>query len=1004
MKNKILSLLIALLFVLFPVTLYGCNVTIVSSSTPTLETLVENNKIEELLDSYNNVTVTTTYDDQVINEYYYEINDEVYKDTIITSDSKAYYETNTSLVTYIVNNDLYELNIYDEYKPVTGFFDLSLNIKSISKAYEEDGYFVLNYWLEEDSNTSSYNGTYYTIWFDIVTLHASKANAISLSTNDKLVTETYEIEFSYDNLESDYTSAYDLHNESSNLVNIEFVFEGKDELIVSTSKNSTIEVTSESKKYGLYLNEKDITVFESLSTYEEDYITLHVLDLKPSISFECDFTNEHVTLIMSLIDEFKKAGLNGDIELYDIAYNEFKYYLDYVLAQETIHQAIYYANPSEETVSAYDFVYNAYYDIDAYKKEVMKELYDSSPIKDHIFKNYSQTELDELEQDNTRISQINKEINDLRTKFELLDSSSPTWQNDVDELYVETVLLYHELALLKGYDNYYDYASNEVYKRYFSEEDRSNLRKYVQEYIIPTHDKMTEYLDYFYSQISIEEYDKYKIYDMGTLTAYPELNEVINSYVKSYENTDLYKNMNAIFKNNAIIFATNPKSLGTAHATWNPIYQQSFVYVSQRYNDMYTLIHEAGHAASFYHYNFYNLCYDIAEIHSQANEWLLTSFLKDNLSEIAFNTLLCSKGRSALSSIISSTFVDEFEETVYKKVAENGTFTVSDLHNIIQEVGEKYLTKSNGFGFANIEFYVRNVTITSPVYYLSYATSQIASLTYFNIAQEEGLEKSQEKYVDLLVNVDSTLSFKNLIKELGLFDPFKEETFKQIEDMFYNENAAFFLGLQDVIFTEVSEIRPLFNLSSSNPLVNFNEEGKVLMIYFTNNASEHEYFNLVGTNFTNLRMVSADEFVVWYKENSEDVTDWNKRLVDLLGFKESASELRFSGIWVDLDDIYRLAYQTDVSKQICKIDLLTDEFGNYPQVDDFIENELLEIRKRNLDFSGSVIYSMLGYTYDLSNDNHHGLSDFILKKSVDVDIEFNFTTAEDLVSWLDSKE
>lgn len=1012
MKKRIYAFILAFIFAFLTIACSSCNVNIVKNDSPSFDVLIENNELDDLLDIYENITLegsfTTDGETNTYTKSFYEIEDEIVYDLISNGNDNSFKESFRNQVVYFNINDNYSFYLYDSCQPVFGFFDQNESFELVGNVYEEENYWVANYWTYEESELTSYTGTYYTVWFDQVTLFASKAKSVTYNENLE-ESVTFEVDFIYSKEEVLLEdTAYDMHVTNDNPIEIEFIFNNgsQDEynLLVNTSKETHFGIIGNNgKELGAYANVKDVHNVTDLSTFNEESVKLFVLDLKPAISFECNFTEEHVEYINALINTMLEAGLEGNKEKYDSANEEYVYWIDYLNSQIYLYLIEYYKNPTNETASQNNFVRSAYYTLSAYMNETLKELLVSSPIKDYIFKGYTKEQLEYLQKDNTQIAELNALSDKLTSEYQLLDSNSPTWEDDVDRIYLEFIKVQHKIALLYGYDNYYDYASDNIYKRYFEESDRENLRKYVEQYIVPLYNDVYKYYNYYMSQVSNEDYNSYRKYSIGDLADFPELEGEMMAYFDTFKGTKYYDNLMLLFNDNAIVKADNPNSLGTAHASWDPIYKHSIVYVSYNYNNVYTIIHEAGHAASFYHYDFYDLKYDICEIHSQANELLFNCYLKDNLSTTSFDLVNLYYAINGFSAIISSTIVDEFEEEVYKAVAEDSDFDVEDMRKLREEVCSKYTTENGNISIDSSINYIRNVALNNPVYYLSYATSLIASYTYQNIAFTEGYEEAQAQYVDLLVNVNPDLLFKELVEELNLFSPFEESTFQTLKKMFSYSDIDFQYAREDVIFTEANEIKTLFELSKDNELVNFNEDGKVFMIFFTNNHAEKYFFEMVGTMLGDIRMLSADELIIWYEENKEDVIDWEQRLIELLGFKASDSQLYFAGMWVDVEDLHRLGYQSDVTKQVNPTDFLCDENGNYLSINDKVEESILEFRNKNLDYTERAIYTMLGYTYDLASDDHFGVSEFVLERYSGAEIEFKFNTADQLVDWLESQ-
>ena len=138
---------------------------------------------------------------------------------------------------------------------------------------------------------------------------------------------------------------------------------------------------------------------------------------------------------------------------------------------------------------------------------------------------------------------------------------------------------------------------------------------------------------------------------------------------------------------------------------------------------------------------------------------------------------------SGLTTVIYSTVVDHFEELVYTaetpvKATEYAAVmdTVCAQYKGINEAlsGMKYTP------FA----YAQHVTLTAPGYYLSYATSEIASVGVYVMAQEEGYGQAQQAYIYLQEGVDVTANFATAIQMAKLPSPFEKDTYVDLRKVF----------------------------------------------------------------------------------------------------------------------------------------------------------------------------------------------------------------------------
>ena len=71
----------------------------------------------------------------------------------------------------------------------------------------------------------------------------------------------------------------------------------------------------------------------------------------------------------------------------------------------------------------------------------------------------------------------------------------------------------------------------------------------------------------------------------------------------------------------------------------------------------------------------------------------------------------------------------------------------------------------------------------SPVYYVSYAMSDVAALNLYTIASQDR-EKAYEIYGNLLKDLDMELGFQENLKKVGLSGPFDSTVYEAIASMY----------------------------------------------------------------------------------------------------------------------------------------------------------------------------------------------------------------------------
>lgn len=201
-------------------------------------------------------------------------------------------------------------------------------------------------------------------------------------------------------------------------------------------------------------------------------------------------------------------------------------------------------------------------------------------------------------------------------------------------------------------------------------------------------------------------------------------------------------------------------------------------------------------------------------------------------------------------------------------------------------------------------------------------------------------------------------------------------------------------AVEDAKKAEKNEILPLVTFTPDSDMVTWNADGtKVLLLSWHNHPDSY----IAGESFTctygDIWTFTDREILSWYDENSKGVDDWELRLEQLIGLPESTEYTHVSAFWVDLDELIRPAYQTDVTKQMTA---------------DLLDGSALGTHKEWFDGNTEYSYSeatpypwtRLGYTYDWAdNDNEYGLSEFLILADSVIEVEWTKTTDE-FIDWM----
>ncbi len=551
---------------------------------------------------------------------------------------------------------------------------------------------------------------------------------------------------------------------------------------LSRSAQITLGVDSNNKPYSFYKNRGCSKDIENLALYwagQED-LTVYATETKPQIPFEYTLTEEYLAEYAEMVETFETLALEGtDTVNIEIAYADMWDGFEYIVAQYQISMVLYYSNMSDQALvdnyveaeAAYHDVYNGYMD-------TLRTINDSnSPYKETFFAGWTEEDFAQLEVDNETETTLQSQISELERAYEQMDPHS----NEANELYTQVVAKYQEIAALYGYDNYYDYAALNVYGRNYTKEQRESFRTYVAQYVAPLVEEMCIRFDNLYGSIQAYEYNTFA--NIATNDYRKVAPQYLEGYIASFEGS-LNKKMNSLFDKEAAFFATEAGCLDGAHANYIDYYEEAYTYFGLGYQNLLTVVHEMGHYISFYEYDNSALPFDLAEVHSQGNEWLMLAYLRNKISnKNVFNALELYRALNGMWIILYATIVDEYEELVYTAetpVAADG------LQAIMDQVIAKYNVDWEIIGNDPFQ-YAQLVTVTSPVYYLSYATSEAAAISLYLVEAEQGYVAAQEVFRKLQEEVDLSKSFAEMVTGVGLLDPFAEETYVKFVEIFGEE-------------------------------------------------------------------------------------------------------------------------------------------------------------------------------------------------------------------------
>lgn len=488
------------------------------------------------------------------------------------------------------------------------------------------------------------------------------------------------------------------------------------------------------------------------------------------MSYELEFvlTQADVDEFYQYLEECEDLALNN-ASADDVQYAMEKTIvsLKYIYAQNSIAAVLHYSRTEDEALA------QQYLDVNKTASDardacvkMCRRLYQSEfAAKQAFFEDWTETDITALLAYNEQVAALELRNNEILTEYHSVDDDER-----FIELYIEFVQNNNAIAGLYGYDNYYEYAYKMDYGRDYSASSVALLRRYATSYlgrILST--AIDNYND------SIDNLNPWMLYRVDDLLM-EKYNTLDKDYVGAYIDAmpENFATAMQTMLDRDSLFATAPDATDGAFTI--DLINRPYCYFGPDIATCNTILHEGGH--------YYAACYtplddiplDLAELHSQGNEWLFTQFLKTQLSAAEYQAVVDYKLYEDIFMIFVCLAVDAFEEQVYTTDISN--FTAKDFDAMMDNV----LDLMNFTADVDMHSYWRIVVMEQPVYYISYAVSGIGALSLFIEAQEDW-DGAVDIYRTLCEDYDEEAGFLGNLEAVGLETPFDRTFYISLKNL-----------------------------------------------------------------------------------------------------------------------------------------------------------------------------------------------------------------------------
>lgn len=479
-------------------------------------------------------------------------------------------------------------------------------------------------------------------------------------------------------------------------------------------------------------------------------------------------------------------------------YEEYSDLIFEAQGQYSIAMTLYYCeHNNKELEKRYNDMQTYYTDLVAKFYSLSQPWYDCM-FREFFFEGATEEEINAFLFDSNAYA--NEEYTALKNRNDAIELefnaiSNAAVGSTVPTLYAEFVANNTRIAEILGYDNYLEYAYENVYDRDYTYQDAAQFVEYVKEYIVPVYNSVySKWNSLTGGNLSQTDIDTYYSLVSNSFFTDAFANELFNDYIDD---------MNMAFTSNPdkhISFSDALNGLMVDGNMFRGSYEGAYVtyirgvnvpiaYFGKGYDSATTVAHEFGHYMNeIYNNDEYSQSFDLLETHSQGQEMLFLNYAKTQLNENAFKLVETYNLLSTLQTIILATQVDCFEQAIYLN-SYNGpgaTEIMADGKITADEYDAVYAGLSEYLGIVStyrVDEYWRYVTISSPCYYISYAISGVNALQIYVTAMKSGFNTAKDSYLKLFTytDVDPEMTTEEVLLYAGLTSYVDEQTFTRIK-------------------------------------------------------------------------------------------------------------------------------------------------------------------------------------------------------------------------------
>ncbi len=360
---------------------------------------------------------------------------------------------------------------------------------------------------------------------------------------------------------------------------------------------------------------------------------------------------------------------------------------------------------------------------------------------------------------------------------------------DLEDQYARLCALRRTEAGKLGFDSYIDMAYMSRHRFDYTAADVEKFRKAVRTYIVPVASRIHEAQRKRLGVEKLEYYDEQLAFPQGNSTPDKDTQEMVDAAQKMYRelSPETGEFFDFMVEHELFDLETRPNKHLGGYCTSLMKYKAPFIFSNFNGSsaDTEVLTHEAGHAFEGYVASrvqelteYRHSTSEINEIHSMGMEFFTDPWYSLFYPEGEGDRYRYEHLADSLENITYLVSVDEFQHRVF----EGEQPDAAGLRKIWKDIENKYMPWRSYDGNEFLEsggFWMQKQHIfLYPFYYVDYALAMLCALQFF-LRMRADRQEAWNSYLKLC-RLGGSLGYFDLLKSVGLNNPFREETVRDV--------------------------------------------------------------------------------------------------------------------------------------------------------------------------------------------------------------------------------